>query len=241
MSLVVYLAAAVFGLSCAVLFRRRPLAALRNPLKLSTCASIVLGALVFVCAAPVTLAAVNDVTGIPNFGAPLTYGMLSAYSCSLLILLINWRGGSPERIRHLSLRAVAAYGTLIVVIVALFTLSDAKVERLTDLDTYYANTPYMREMIVLYLLGHSAAMLAMCAVCVKWGREVTGLLRAGLWLILAGALLDVVGFQLAKYTAVVARWTGHDLDVLSTGVAPPMAALAALLFSAGFVLPRLWP
>ncbi|WSQ08784.1 hypothetical protein OG604_13925 [Streptomyces sp. NBC_01231] len=241
MSLVVYLAAAVFGLSCAVLFRRRPLAALRNPLTLSTCASIVLGALVFVCAAPVTLAAVNDVTGIPNFGAPLTYGMLSAYSCSLLILLINWRGGSPERIRHLSLRAVAAYGTLIVVIVALFTLSDAKVERLTDLDTYYANTPYMREMIVLYLLGHSAAMLAMCAVCVKWGREVTGLLRAGLWLILAGALLDVVGFQLAKYTAVVARWTGHDLDVLSTGVAPPMAALAALLFSAGFVLPRLWP
>ncbi|CAM5375304.1 hypothetical protein SALBM311S_06190 [Streptomyces alboniger] len=241
MSLVVYLAAAVFGLSCAVLFRRRPLAALRNPLTLSTCASIVLGALVFVCAAPVTLAAVNDVTGIPNFGAPLTYGMLSAYSCSLLILLINWRGGSPERIRHLSLRAVAAYGTLIVVIVALFTLSDADVERLTDLDTYYANTPYMREMIVLYLLGHSAAMLAMCAVCVKWGREVTGLLRTGLWLILAGALLDVVGFQLAKYTAVVARWSGHDLDVLSTQVAPPMAALAALLFSAGFVLPRLWP
>ena len=241
MSLVVYLAAAVFGLSCAVLFRRRSAAAARNPLTLSTCASIVLGALVFVCAAPVTLGAVNDVTGIPNFGAPLTYGMLSAYNCSLLILLINWRGGSPERIRLLSLPAVAAYGTLIVVIVALFTLSDAHVERLSDLDTYYANTPYMREMIVLYLLGHSAAMLAMCAVCVKWGREVTGLLRAGLWLILAGALLDVVGFQLAKYTAVVARWTGHDLDVLSTGVAPPMAALAALLFSAGFVLPRLLP
>ncbi|MEV2214823.1 MAB_1171c family putative transporter [Streptomyces sp. NPDC050997] len=241
MSLVVYLAAAVFGLSCVVLFRRQPLTALRDPLTLSTCASIVLGSLVFVCAAPVTLAAVNEVTGIPNFGAPLTYGMISAYSCSLLILLINWRGGSPERIRRLSLRAVAAYGTLIVVIVALFTLSDAHVERLNDLDTYYANTPYMREMIVLYLLGHSAAMLAMCAVCVKWGREVTGLLRSGLWLILAGALLDVVGFQGAKYTAVVARWTGHDLDVLSTGVAPPLAALAALLFAAGFVLPRLLP
>ncbi|MFF0157972.1 MAB_1171c family putative transporter [Streptomyces sp. NPDC005263] len=241
MSLVVYLAAAVFGLSCAVLFRRRPSAALRNPLTLSTCASIVLGALVLVCAAPATLAAVNEVTGVPNFGAPLTYGMLSAYSCSLLILLINWRGGSPERIRRLSLRAVAAYGTLIVVIVALFTLSDAHVERLNDLDTYYANTPYMREMIVLYLLGHSAAMLAMCTVCVKWGQEVTGLLRAGLWLILAGAVLDLLGFQLAKYTAVVARWAGHDLDVLSTAVAPPMAALAALLFSAGFVLPRLLP
>jgi hypothetical protein len=241
MSLVVYLAAAIFGSACTVLFRRRSRTALRNPLALSTCASIVLGALVFVCAAPATLAAVNDLTGIPNFGAPLTYGMISAYSCSLLILLINWRGGPPERIRRLSLRAVAAYGALIAAIVALFALADADVERLTDLDTYYANSPYMREMIVLYLLGHSAAMGAMCVVCVKWGREVTGLLRAGLWLILAGALLDVVGFQLAKYTAVVARWTGHDLDVLSTGVAPPMASLAAVLFAAGFVLPRLLP
>ncbi|MDH6627186.1 hypothetical protein M2271_005010 [Streptomyces sp. LBL] len=241
MSIVVYLAAAVFGLPCAVLFRRRSHTAVPHPLALSTCATVVLGALVLVCAAPTTLAAVNDLTGIPNFGAPLTYGMLSAYSCSLLILLINWRGGSPERIRLLSLRAVAAYGALVVAIVALFTLADAPVERLSDLDTYYANTPYMREMIVLYLLGHSAAMGAMCVVCVKWSREVTGLLRAGLWLILAGALLDVAGFQLAKYTAVTARWTGHDLDVLSTDVAPPMAALSALLFSAGFVLPRLLP
>ncbi|MFI6929519.1 MAB_1171c family putative transporter [Streptomyces sp. NPDC050287] len=241
MSLVVYLAAAVFGLTCAVLFRRRPPTAPRDPLTVSTCAAIVLGSLVFVCAAPVTLAAVNDLTGIPNFGAPLTYGVLSAYSCSLLVLLINWRGGSPERIRRLTLRAVAAYGVLIAAIVALFTLADAHVERLTDLDTYYANTPYMREMIVLYLLGHTAAMGATCVVCVKWGREVTGLLRAGLWLILAGALLDLVGFQAAKYTAVVARWAGHDLDVLSTEVAPPMASLAALLFSAGFVLPRLLP
>jgi hypothetical protein len=99
----------------------------------------------------------------------------------------------------------------------------------------------MREMILLYLLGHSAATLVMCAVCLKWGREVTGLLRTGLRLILVGALLDVVGFQLAKYTAVVARWSGHDLDFLSTDVAPPMASLAALTCSAGYVLPRVLP
>ncbi|MFF9812359.1 MAB_1171c family putative transporter [Streptomyces sp. NPDC014006] len=240
MSLVVYLAACVFGLSSVLLFRR-PRTALRNPLTVSTCAAIVLGSLVFVCAAPLTLAAVNDLTGIPNFGAPLTYGMLSAYSCSLLILLINWRGGSRERVRRLVLRCVAAYGAVIVAIVVLFALADARTERLTDLDTYYATTPGLREMILLYLLGHSAAMLAMCAVCVKWGREVTGLLRAGLRLILTGALLDLLGFQAAKYAAVVARWSGHDLDFLSTTVAPPMASLGALICSAGFVLPRLLP
>lgn len=94
--------------------------------------------------------------------------MISAYSCSLLVLLIHWRGGSPARIRRMVLRSMAAYGALIVVIVVLFTLADPSTERLTDLDTYYANTPYMREMIVLYLLGHSAATLAMCTVCVTW-------------------------------------------------------------------------
>ncbi|MGZ3098962.1 MAB_1171c family putative transporter [Streptomyces sp. H72] len=240
MSLVVYLAALVFGMTSVLLFRR-PRTAMRNPLTLSTCAAVVLGALVFVCAAPATLATVNDLTGVPNFGAPLTYGMLSAYSCAVLVLLINWRGGPRARVRRMVLRSMAAYGLLVVAIVVLFTLADAHTERLTDLDTYYAGTPFMREMILLYLLGHSAAMLVMCAVCLKWGREVGGLLRTGLRLILLGALLDVVGFQLAKYTAVVARWTGHDLDFLSTTVAPPMASLAALLVSAGFVLPRLLP
>ncbi|GAA0923601.1 MAB_1171c family putative transporter [Streptomyces thermoalcalitolerans] len=240
MSLVIYLAAGIFGMSAVVLLRR-PRTALRDPLTVSTCAAIVLGSLVFVCSAPLTLATVNRLTGIPNFGAPLTYGMLSAYSCSLLILLIHWKGGPPRRVRRMVLRSIAAYGPLIVVIVGLFALGDARTERLTDLDTYYANAPYLREMILLYLLGHSAATLTMCVLCVKWSREVTGLLRAGLRLILAGSLLDVVGFQLAKYTAVVARWSGHDLDVLSTKVAPPMASLGALLCSAGFVLPRLLP
>jgi hypothetical protein len=240
MSLVVYLAGAVLALSAAVLLRR-PRTALRNPLTVSTCVAIILGALVFCCSAPVTLAAVNELTGVPNFGAPLTYGMLTAYSCSLLILLAHWRGGPRERVRKLVWRSIAAYGPLIVAVVVLFALADADTERLTDLDTYYANTPYMREMIVLYLLGHSAAIVAMSVVCLKWAREVTGLLRTGLRLILAGGLLDLVGFQLTKYTAVAARWAGHDLDFLSTTIAPPMASLGALTCSAGYVLPRLLP
>ncbi|WP_030399789.1 MULTISPECIES: MAB_1171c family putative transporter [unclassified Streptomyces] len=240
MSLVVYLAALVFGMTSVLLFRR-PRTAVRDPLTLSTCAAIVLGALVFVCAAPATLGTVNRLTGVPNFGAPLTYGMLSAYSCAVLVLLINWRGGPRPVVRRAVLRSMAAYGLLVAAVVVLFLLADADTERLTDLDTYYAGTPFMREMILLYLLGHSAAMLVMCVVCVKWSREVDGLLRTGLRLILLGALLDLVGFQCTKYTAVVARWAGHDLDFLSTTVAPPMASLAALVCSVGFALPRLLP
>ncbi|MEU7061414.1 MAB_1171c family putative transporter [Streptomyces sp. NPDC046197] len=240
MSLVVYLAA--IGLATAsVLLFRRPRTALRDPLTASTCVAIALGALVFVCSAPLTLGAVNRLTGIPNFGAPLTYGTMSAYSCSLLILLVHWRGGSRHQRRKMVRRCVAAYSLLIIAIVVLFAKSDAPTERLSDLDTYYANTAYMRETILLYLIGHGAAILTMCSVCVKWGREVGGLLRTGLRLILIGALVDFVGFLLTKYTAVMARWTDHDLDFLSTTVAPPMASLAALICSVGFVLPRLVP
>ncbi|MER6629160.1 MAB_1171c family putative transporter [Streptomyces sp. NPDC000987] len=240
MSLVVYLAACALAVSSALLCRR-PRSAAFDGLTVSTCAAVVLGALVFVCSAPLTLAAVNDLTGVANFGAPLTYGMLSAYSCSLFILLVNWRGGPPARVRRTALSCVAAYGVLVAAIVVLFARADAPAERLRDLDTYYANTPYMREMILLYLLGHTAAVVALCVVCVRWGREVTGMLRTGLRLILVGALLDGVGFQLAKYTAVTARWTGHDLDFLSTDLAPPLASLGGLVTAAGFVLPRVLP
>ncbi|MCX5001225.1 hypothetical protein OHB05_01090 [Streptomyces sp. NBC_00638] len=240
MSLVVYLAAGLLALSAVLLFRR-PRTALRNPLTASTCATVAIGAVCFTCSAPVTLSAVNRLTGIPNFGAPLTYSMISAYSCSVIILLIQWRGGPPELVRRSTLHGIIVYGLLIAAIIVLFTLADAPTERLTDLDTYYANTPYMREMIVLYLVGHGACALVMSAVCVRWLREVTGPLRTGLRLILLGLLLDVVGFEIAKITAVVARWLGHDLDVLSTTVAPPVVSLGALFCSAGFTLPRLLP
>ncbi|MET9900782.1 MAB_1171c family putative transporter [Streptomyces sp. NPDC006446] len=240
MSLVVYLAAGLLALSAVLLFRR-PRTALRNPLTASTCATVAIGAVCFTCSAPVTLSAVNRLTGIANFGAPLTYSMISAYSCSVIILLIQWRGGPPELVRRSTLHSIIVYGLLIAAIIVLFTLADAPTERLTDLDTYYANTPYMREMIVLYLVGHGACVLVMSAVCVRWLREVTGPLRTGLRLILLGLLLDVVGFEIAKITAVVARWLGHDLDVLSTTVAPPVVSLGALFCSAGFTLPRLLP
>jgi hypothetical protein len=239
MNLVVYIAALIFFLTAALIFRH-PRSAPRNPLTLPTCACICLGALTFFCAAPATLTAVNRFTGIPNAGAPLTYSALSAYSGSLLILLIHWRGGPPARVRRLVRACVAVYASLIVAIIVLFSLADAKTERLQDLDTYYANTRYMREMIVLYLAGHLASTVVMSLLCLRWARdEVTGLLRTGLRLILAGLVLDVFGFELTKLTAVVARWLGHDLDFLSTTVAPPAASLGALLCSAGFVLPRL--
>ncbi|WP_317446799.1 DUF6545 domain-containing protein [Streptomyces collinus] len=241
MSLVIYVAAAVLASAALLLIPAGPRTLLRNPLTASTCVSVALGACCFACSAPATLAAVNDMTGIPNFGAPMTYSVISAYSASLLVLLINWRGGPPDEIRKMVSRIIAAYGLLIVAIIVLFDMADAPVERLQDLDTYYARTPYMREMISLYLIGHAVCAVIMIVVCLRWSRTVTGLLRTGLRLIMWGLVLDVVGFELTKITAVVARWAGKDLDWLSTSVAPPVVSLGALVCSLGFVVPRLLP
>ncbi|MEV6532788.1 MAB_1171c family putative transporter [Streptomyces sp. NPDC051639] len=240
MSLVVYAAAGVLAISAILLFSR-PRAALRNPLTASTCAAVVLSAICFFLSAPATLRTVNEFTGVPNFGAPLTYSMISAYSCSLIILLIHWRGGSPTYRRQMVLRALATYGSLIIAIIFLFSLAQADNERLRDLDTYYANTPFMREMIVLYLVGHGACLVVMGVLCLRWAREVTGLLRTGLRLILVGSALDAAGFEAAKAIAIVARWMGHNLDFLSTTLAPPVVSVGALVTAAGFVLPRLLP
>ncbi|MET9364400.1 MAB_1171c family putative transporter [Streptomyces sp. NPDC006632] len=212
----------------------------RDPLLLTVNALLAVASSVFFFAAPTTIAEVNRITGVPNFSAPLVYSILTAFSASCLVLIINWRGGPPQAARRATLRCVTAYSLVIVALFTLFALADAPVERLRDLDTYYANTPYMREMIVLYLLAHTVAALVTTWLCWGWSVKVRGWLRAGLVLIVVGYLLNLV-FDAVKCAAVGARWLGHDLDYLSTGTAPPVASMSALLIGSGFIVPLVGP
>ncbi|MEU5901919.1 MULTISPECIES: hypothetical protein [unclassified Streptomyces] len=118
----------------------------------------------------------------------------------------------------------------------LFAAGDAPVERLRDLDTYYATTPYMREMICLYLTAHTVAALVMTSLCRRWSRSVHGLLRTSLLLICVGYLLSLC-YDGLKYAAIGARWARSDWDVLSTDIARTIASLSSLLVGAGFMLP----
>jgi hypothetical protein len=152
------------------------------------------------------------------------------------VLLVNWRGGPPEETRKISRRRVVGYGVVVVALVVLFVLGDAPVERLRDLDTYYATTPYIREMIVLYLTAHSVAAVGMTALCWRWSLQVRGWLRTGLVTIVVGSLFNL-GYGASKFAAVFARWAGHDWDGLSTLAAPPLASLGALFSAVGFILP----
>jgi hypothetical protein len=200
------------------------------------CALLALAGLVFFFAAPPTIARVNDVTGITNVSAPLVYCLLSAFSASCLVLVVNWRGGPPEETRRTTRRIVAGYGAVILALITLFALGHAPVERLVDFDTYYARTPFMREMIVLYLVALTVAGVAMSFMCGRWALQVRGWLRAGLLIIVTGYLFDLA-YLTTKFAAVIARWNGHDLDYLSSDAAPVLASAGAQISAVGFCLP----
>ncbi|MGW0816053.1 MAB_1171c family putative transporter [Streptomyces viridiviolaceus] len=213
-----------------------------DPLLRAVGGLLLLACAVFVFVAPPTIARVNRITGVPNISAPWVYSLLTAFCASCLLLIIAWRNGLSDRsaaTRRATRWVVTVYSGVIVALWVLFALADAPVERLRDLDTYYANTPFMREEILLYLLAHTTAALITSRLIWNWIRTdgLDAWLRWGLKFLGVGYAMNLL-FDAAKLTAVVARWTGHDLDRLNTDVAPAMACASAVLIAIGFILPH---
>ncbi|MGY1501160.1 MAB_1171c family putative transporter [Streptomyces sp. QTS52] len=241
----------VFGipvafLAAALVFKLPSIVRLwRDPLRRAVGGLLLLACGIFVLAAPPAVAWTNRVTGVPNIAAPLVYSFLVAFCGASLLLMIAWRGGltghSPGSARaRRAMRWVAAgHAGVIVALWALFALADVPVERRRDLDTYYAGTPFMRELIVLYLLAHTTSCVLTFRLIRDWIHTVAldVWLRLGLRSLAVGYAANLV-FDAAKGTAVVARWTGGDLDPLSTELAPLAACVGAVLIATGFVLPH---
>ncbi|EMF53449.1 MULTISPECIES: MAB_1171c family putative transporter [Streptomyces] len=213
----------------------------RDPLKRALCTVILLAGCCFVLGAPPTVGFVNDTLGVPNAAACLTYGAVNAFSAASLVLIVHWRGADdPARLRRVSRGWLLAYTVIIAAQTALFAAGDAPVERRADFDTYYAGTPFVREMIVLYLLAHLAAALTTTIHCWRWTLQIGGWTRRTLAVLAVGWLCSSA-YGVVKMTAVAARWGGHHWDPLSTRLAPMLATVGAVLTSAGYVLPLLGP
>ncbi|TLS46536.1 hypothetical protein FE633_09515 [Streptomyces montanus] len=213
-----------------------------DPLLRAVGGLLLLACCVFVFAAPPAIAWTNRVTGVANIAAPWVYSLITAFCASCLLLIIAWRNGLSDRsasTRRATRWVVAVYSGVIIALWVLFALADVRVERVRDLDTYYATTPFMREEIVLYLLAHTVACLITSRLIWNWVRTggLDAWLRGGLQCLGAGYVMNLL-YDGAKLTAVLARWTGHDLDWLSTDVAPPVACLSAILIAVGFILPH---
>ncbi|MFF9458039.1 MAB_1171c family putative transporter [Streptomyces flaveolus] len=217
------------------LIRRRHDVLLRSAVLL-----LFVAAFVFFLSAPESIAAINRFTGVPNAAAPLAYSALTGFSAASLLLIINWRPAPPERTQRATRVCVTAYSLVIFAINALFWAGDTPVEQLTLFDGYYASTPYIREMILTYLISQGVATMTTSVLCWRWSKEVRGSLRAGLLILVPAYLLHVV-YDVMKLIAIGARWTGHNLDFLIDQAAPQAAAPSALLVVAGFFLPLVGP
>ncbi|MCX5425831.1 hypothetical protein [Streptomyces sp. NBC_00078] len=194
--------------------------------------------LCFLFGAPPTVALINRVTGVPNLAAPLTYGAITAYSAALLILIACWRGGPS--MRRTTRNWIYGYVAVLVGIAVLFALGNAADERRTDFDTYYAMTPWVAEMVVLYLLAHLTAVTVSALWALRWARErelrQRPWLRASLLTIGVGTVISA-GYSCSKLIAVVARWSGRHWAVLGTSIPPLCAGLGAMLTVVGVLLP----
>ncbi|MGW3122846.1 MAB_1171c family putative transporter [Streptomyces sp. NPDC001107] len=194
--------------------------------------------LCFLFGAPPTVALINRITGVPNLAAPLTYAAITAYSAALLILIACWRGGPS--MRRTARSWIYGYAAVLVGIAVLFAAGDSAVERRTDFDTYYATTPWVAEMVVLYLLAHLTAVTVSALWSLRWAREPEvqqrSWLRASLVTIGVGTILSA-GYSSSKLIAVVAQWSGRNWPLLGTGIAPVCAGLGALLTVTGVLLP----
>ncbi|MGW2705005.1 MAB_1171c family putative transporter [Streptomyces sp. NPDC001340] len=201
-------------------------------------AVLAFASLCFLFGAPSSVGVINRVSGVPNLAAPLTYASITAYSAALLILIACWRGGPSVR-RTIRIW-IYSYAAVLAGIAVLFAAGDAAQERRTDFDTYYATTPWIAEMVVLYLVAHLTAVTVSAIWSLRWAFEAEvrrrPWLRSSLLTIGAGTVISA-GYSISKLVAVVARWSGRDWAFLGTSVPPVCAGLGALLTVVGVLLP----
>ncbi|MFI1416592.1 MAB_1171c family putative transporter [Streptomyces sp. NPDC020731] len=210
----------------------------RDPYLWAICAVLGLAGLCFFLGAPPTVGAVNRISDVPNLAAPVTYVAITGYCAASQVLVVHWRGG--PRVHRTARRWILAYAVVVLGIAVTFVLGEAPVERRTDLDTYYATTPFIAQMIVLYLVAHLTAVTVTTVSALRWARRVRGGLRAGLTLLGTGSLCGA-GYSVAKLVAVGARWSGRDWSELGTTVSPAAAGLGALLTVVGVLVPLAAP
>ncbi|MFE2560225.1 DUF6545 domain-containing protein [Streptomyces sp. NPDC059352] len=246
-----YIPAAALGIVLVVklpsLVRRWP-----SPVVRSVNAVIFLQAAAFFFSAPPTIAVINEMTGVSNFSAVLVYCTLSAYACACRVLMENWREDVEvlPRTRRRVRRWIWGHGVVTVLLIGCFVWGEAPVERQRDFETYYANTPFIREMVLLCLFSVTAAAAAAAGACWKWARDIRrefperktpagGLLRMGLTVLAVGFLTNVT-YGTAKLAAVVAAWSGRDWEPLNRA-AMSFACLGTLLVAVGFLIPIVGP
>ncbi|WP_405918189.1 MAB_1171c family putative transporter [Streptomyces sp. NBC_00728] len=217
------------------------LRASRDPDVRATVLLLACGTAVFVVVTPDTILWLNNVSGVANIAAPIAYSLLTLFCAIQLTMIMRWREPPSGRRRRRMFTVSWIHAGIVAALWTTFLMADVPVPRIYDLDTYYATTPWMQEHILLYLINHAVSVVVAAYLLWIWFPQVTDRwLKTGVVVLQAGFALGLL-FDTTKLIAIVARWTGHDLDFLSTQVAPQFAFVEAVLVALGFIAPQAGP
>ncbi|MER7761124.1 DUF6545 domain-containing protein [Streptomyces sp. NPDC097619] len=248
-----YLPAAVMGVALIVKFPAF-LRGWRNPTVRAVNAMLLLPCVGFVFSSPTTVTAVNRLSGISNVSALLVHSILTAYACATLVLLALWSGepAEAERTRRRVRTWKILCGLVIAGLTVLFSLGEAPLERTKDFDTYYADTPFIREMVLLYLLWYLVAAVVTAVVCWNWlvgigrrtapdGHRTTAdaSLRIGLLVLVVAAMANIV-FGSCRLATIAARWAGRDWNAVNPYLSQFISA-SGVMIGVGLLIPAYGP
>ena len=195
---------------------------------------------VMVASAPITARTITSWSGVPNLAHLIKYSLIVGEVTTAVALISCWQQPWEQALATIR-RWAGSYALALMTMAALFTAGDAHVDRVIDFDTYYVSTPYIREMILLFIAIHTAAGIVCGVFAWRWA-AVAGRpwLRRGLRTCVAGAVFGL-GYDACKIIAIIARWTGGDLDHLSTTAAAHLGGIGTMLLAIGYVLPLIGP
>ncbi|MCQ4079655.1 hypothetical protein NGB36_03330 [Streptomyces sp. RB6PN25] len=202
-----------------------------------TCVMTAGVATVFLFSAPSLYRRFDRLTGVANLAMVFLYSSVVVFATGALVLLLRWTG----RARH-ARGVVAAIAAAWAVAVVSFLLGrpDA-VEHPRDLSTAYASAPGVVTFLVLYLVIFGASLAGLGTLCPRYAARLgTSWLARGLRVLASGCWLGLV-YCACKLVGFVLSWAGMDPRLLSNGVAPMSASVAALLVLTGFALPAVGP
>ncbi|PNG19430.1 MAB_1171c family putative transporter [Streptomyces cahuitamycinicus] len=202
------------------------------------CLAIATFATPFVIASPWMYVRIDRALGVTNIATLFIYTSVAICLTSFLALLVSW-SSAKDRIR-LWHRILVTYAVITVAsMVTLFWLGDVSDgERVIDFDVHYADTPFIREFLLIYTVLFVVGMVGLAFMCWRYAKAVDRpWLRRGLRTVAVGAVFGL-GYSVPKATSLIWDMLGTSpLDFVNIHVAPMFASVAAWLFAAGFTMP----
>jgi hypothetical protein len=202
------------------------------------CLAIATFATPFVVASPWIYVRIDHALGVTNIATLFVYTSVAVCLASFLALLVSW-SSAKDRVR-LWHRVLVAYAVISVAsMVTLFWLGDVSDgEHHVDFDVHYAETPYIREFLLIYAVLFVVGMIGLAFMCWRYAKAVNRpWLRRGLRVVAVGAVFGL-GYGVPKVASLTWDMFGTSpLHFISVHVAPMFASVAAWLFAAGFTMP----